>query len=265
MSSHQNSDHLLDLSSVFIESWEDLEGLPICWEGSPTDRLARIKESLRDRGIAHVVPPLRIDRLRSAEHSGYPLERTLLVLFNREKNCVIAELKEVSQLLDVRGIGIDQESALRDLERRFDLVVQTKVRIPPHARHDRDEHIRLIVNHLVNWEQFDRENPTPHLLWGRIASHGTSPRPKVFWLVGPDGLREQAHILPRRLISPYFLTLQNGDWFQAVVLEYPDRIEWVEPPAQSPDPTDPAVRKAAWDAIPRVVADKLDVWPLKKS
>src|SRR5262249_10230610 len=217
------------------------------------------------RGLSHSVRPRRVQRLRSDENNGYPLGRPLLVLFNREGIIVTAEFKEVAAILDVRGVGLDEESALRDLEVRFEKLIREKVRIPPHARRRKDENIRLVINHLIDWEQFDRENPTPHLLWGRIAGHGASPRPTVYWLVGPDGLREQTRVLPHRLTSPYFLPLQTGDWFQAVVLEYPDRTEWVEPPLRSPDPTDPAVRKAAWEAIPRIVADKPGVWPLKKS
>jgi hypothetical protein len=219
-------------------------------------------------GVSQVARPLAVQRLRSpelAEHHGYPLRRIQLVTFNREKAVVTAELREVSRLLDLRGLGIDEDAALRDLERRFDQLVQEKVRIPPHARRPEDDRIRLVINHLIDWNEFDRENPAPHLLWGRIVSQCASARPRVHWLVGPDGVREQTGVLPLKLVSPYFLQLNGGDWFRAVVLDYPERVEWIEPPTRSPDPTDPAVRKAAWEAIPRIVANKPDVWPLKGS
>jgi hypothetical protein len=210
-------------------------------------------------------PVKRLHAPEPAEHHGYPLRRTQLVIFNREKAGVVAELTELSRLLGLRGLGTDEDAALRDLERQFDQLVREKVRIPPHARRPEDDRLRLIVDHLVDWKEFIRDNPTPHLLWGQIVSHGASGRPKVHWLVGPDGVREQTGVLPLKLVSPYFLQLNDGDWFRAVVLEYPERLEWVEPPTRSPDPTDPEVRQAAWEAIPRIVADEPDAWPLKGS
>ena len=266
LSSEGTSPELFDVSTAFLESPLDLHGVPFAQAELPAV-LHQLLKRLQDHGISQIARPLPIQRLRSPEppeHHGYPLHRTQYVIFNREAGRVTAQLKELSRVLGLPGIGTDEDQALRDLERQFDQVVREKVRVPPHARRASDEPVRAVVNHLVNWEQFERENPTPHLLWGRIVRRGRSPRPSVYWLVGPDGLREQTGALPRRLTSPYFLALKNGDWFQAVVLEFPDRIEWVEPPAPSSDPTDPAVRRAMWEAIPRILADSPDVWPLKK-
>src|SRR5262249_3380901 len=153
---------------------------------------------LVDKGIAQTVRPVPLQRMRSVEHSGYPLKRTLLVTFNRDRGRVLAELKEVSRTLGIQGVGYDEESALQDLERQFDQLVREKVRIPPHARNERNEPILNIVNYLVDWKKFDRENPTPHLLWGRIVRRGASGRPTIHWLVGPDDLREKTAILPWR-------------------------------------------------------------------
>src|SRR5438105_1457077 len=73
-----------------------------------------------------------VQRLRAEEDNGYPLRRTLLVVFNRVGRQVTAEFKEVAAILEIRGLGADEADAFRDLERQFDLVVRTKVRIPPH-------------------------------------------------------------------------------------------------------------------------------------
>jgi hypothetical protein len=263
MSSDGNSPELLDVSTVFIESLVDLNGLLIASAEFRKILLDRVSKLLRDRGVAQVARPLPVQRLRSPEHHGYPLRRTQRVIFNREKGHVTAELKEVSRMLDLRGIGADEDLAFRDLERQFDRLVHEKVRIPPHAREERDEPARLIVNHLVDWEQFSWENPAPRLLWGQIGRPTSSGLPMIYWLIGPNGVRKQSTVLPRKLWTPYFSLLEQGAWFRAVVLEYPDRVEWIEPPSSSPDPTDPSVRKAAWEAIPHVYADTPDVWPLK--
>jgi hypothetical protein len=187
------------------------------------------------------------------------------VAFNRELGRVLAELKEVSKDLGIKGVGIDEEGALRDLERQFDQLVTEKVRIPPHARRPDDDRIRSVVNHLVNWDQFERDNPAPQLLWGRITGNTHSSRPRVHWRLGLGGMHGKIGEVPPRLESPYFRQLDDGDWFQAVVLDYLDHIEWIEPPVRRPDPTDPEARAAAWQAIARTLADEPDVWPLKES
>jgi hypothetical protein len=263
MGSESSVQQLLDVSSAFVENLDDLAGLQL-----PPDRadqlLSYLTEFLSHRGVAQAVRPVPVDRLRSPGHRGYPLRRTLLVMLNRERHQVTAEFKEVFPTLSIRGIGGDEQSALRDLERQFDQLVREKVRIPPHALMASDEPIRAIVNHLVDWDQFDRENPSPALIWGRVVRHESSGRPTVHWLIGPGGIRNKTALLPRKYRTPYFNLLKPGEWFRGIIREYPDQIVWDEPPKQCQDPTDEQCRQAAWDAIPRVAADEPDVWPLKR-
>lgn len=249
---------LVGLCSAFIESPGDLAGLPL----KPTD-FGAMEEILRFRGIAHAVRPRRVQRLRSSENVGYPLRRTLLVTFNREMGRVIAELREVAAIVPIQGIGADEDLALIDLERRFDQLVREKVRIPPHAKRPQDELIRTVVNHLIDWEKFERENPTPRLLVGRVIDKGPFGPNRIQWLFGPNGIQHKASPLPSHYRSAYFLSLNPGDWFSGVAMEYPEGVKWVEPPVRCPDPTDPANHQAAWDAIPRVEADEPDLWPVK--
>jgi hypothetical protein len=220
-----------------------------------------------ETGVATVAHPRPVSRLRSpepAEHHGYPLRGTWLVTFNREKAGVTAELREVSQLLGLRGQGTDEEAALRDLERGFEQLVREKVRIPPHARRAADDSLRVFIDHLVDWDRFARENPPSRLLWGKIERVTSSGLPMIHWLVGPEGLRNQRATLPRRFWTPYFGLLVPGDWFQGAAREYPDRVEWDEPPTLCLDPTDPRNQQAAWDAIPRIEANDPEAWPLKQ-
>jgi hypothetical protein len=252
---------LLDTAAFFADSVEELEGMP----GVDSASLDRVRRKLERHGVSHAVRPLPVGRLACEEYNGYPLQQVLLVVFNRDGRKVTAEFKEVSDVLAIRGVGADEPEALRDLERQFDELIRTKVRIPPHAREDQDEAVRRVVNHLVDWNQFEQENPLPRLLWGRLLRRQRSGQLRVHWLLGPGELRDRDAMLPRLYATPYFDDLQQGDWFRGVVREYPGRVEWLEPPARCPDPTDPAARTAAWEAIPRVMADQLDVWPLKGS
>ena len=266
LSSKGNTADLVDMFTVFLENMEDLRGVLV----EPAELpgiLDRIIKALRHRGVSQVARPLAIQRLRSPEpieHHGFPLRRTQLVVLNRQKGCIIAELKEVSRILDLRGMGTDEDAALRDLERRFDQLVREKVRIPPHARRVQDDAVRDVVNHLVDWDQFARENPPSRLLWGKIEKVTPSGLPVIHWLASPEGLRDCSAVLPHKYWTPYFALLHQGDWFRGAARDYIDRVEWDEPPTCSPDPMDPKNRQAAWDAIPRIEANDPDAWPLKR-
>jgi hypothetical protein len=187
----------------------------------------------------------------------------MLVTFNREQGHVTADLREIASIVPIQGIGSDEDSAFSDLERRFDLLVREKIRIPPHAKRPQDDPIRTVVNHLVDWEHFDRENPAPRLLIGRIKNAARSVALKIEWLFGPLGIQNKTAPLPWHYQNAYFSVLQPGDWFRGVVLEFPQGVNWLEPPAKCPDPSDAANRRVAWDAIPRVEANEPDLWPVK--
>ena len=208
--------------------------------------------------------PRSIGRLGSRYHAGYPLTRDHRVVLTRERAGVVAELAGYSKDLGIRGIGLDEEAALRDLERLFERLVLEKVRIPPHARQAEDDRIRLIVNQLVDWEQYELENPAPRLILGRILRKAGTPNPTVRWFLGPRGERNQTARIPPRLMSSYFVGFDEGDWFRGVILDYSNRVEWIEPPARCPDPTDPREQENAWRNIPVVQAKEVDVWPLKQ-
>jgi hypothetical protein len=249
---------LIVLYSAFLENASDLAGLPL----KQTD-MSTMENVLSCRGFSYIVRPRRVHRLRSSENTGYPLRRTLLVTFKREKGHVTADLREIASILSIQGIGPDEDSAFRDLERRFDELVREKVRVPPHVKRPQDELIRTVVNHLVDWEQFQRQNPTPRLLFGRVIDATPFGPAKIQWLLGPQGIQNETAPLPWQYRNAYFSALHAGDWFRGVVLEFPEGVHWIEPPAKSPDPTDPANRKAAWDAIPRFEANEPDAWPVK--
>jgi hypothetical protein len=268
LGSEVNWEQLRALYSSFVEIYHDPTGLPAGRPELGTMQkicLDTAQEFFWDRRSAQVARPFALQRLRSPEHGGYPLRRTLLVIFNREQGHVTADLKEVSSILGIRGMGVDEASALGDLERHFDRLVREKVRIPPHAQHEQDNPIRIIVDFLVDWEQFARENPSPRLLLGRVIKPADPGPMKVQWIFGPQGIRHQALAIPRQYENVYFTRLARDDWFKAVVLEFPNRVEWIEPPAKCADPKDPAMIQAAWDAIPRFAANEPDIWPMKET
>jgi len=259
MASEVNLAHSLDLASPFVLKLSDLSGLTL-----KADFITGVSKRLQDRGVAHAAGPLPIHRLHSTENNGYPLRRTLLVVFNGEAGRITAELKEVSDILNIRGVGWDEKSALNDLELRFERLIQTKVRIPPHAQRVEDTLLVSIINRLIDWNRFREENPLPTPLWGKLLRRRNGQPIQVQWLLGPHGKRHKTTALPATHDHPTFLALNEGQWFKAVVKEYPDRVEWIEPPYHVPDPEDPQERKRAWEAIPTIPADQPDVWPLRE-
>jgi hypothetical protein len=250
---------LLAAASFFVDSPE-----PLGEVAGRTDELTELWQRIGLRGEHPFARALRVNHLRAPEHNGYPLRRTQLVVFNRRKGQVTASFSEVAGTLKIMGIGTDEATALSDLERQFDYLVRDKVRIPPHARKERDDPIRLIVNHLVDWVRFEQESPLPRALWGQIVKRPLFGRPTVRWLLGPGGIRKETTSLTGGYNHPRLTTIPKGKWFRAVVKEYPDRIEWVEPPYQVPDPEDEAERRKAWAAIPAVLTTEEGVWPQKE-
>lgn len=263
MGSESSVAQLLELSEPFLDGPEGVNGVSFARPGDVKLLLDRISERVQTRGVSASARPKPVHRLGTGAGS-YPLRRTHLVTFNRERGGkVFAELKEVSRVLGVRGVGVDDATALRDLERQFEQVVASKVRIPPHERQPRDDQIRLVVDHLVDWEQYARENPLPSLLVGQVVRHVPFGPTTVRWVQGPGGIRDQVVAVPHALITPYLLDLPAKTWFRAVAAVYPDRVEWIEPPHAIPNPDDRAARKRAWDAVPKVTAADPDAWPAK--
>lgn len=263
LGSDANVVRLLELSESFFDRPEDLTGVSFSQSDGVQLLLDRVAERVRTRGVSAAVRPRPIHRLGTGAGS-YPLRRTQLVSFNHERGGrVTAELKPVARLLGIRGIGVDQDAAVRDLERQFGELVAAKVRVPPHERHPKDDPIRAVVNHLVDWEQYDRENPLPTILIGQVQRHTPFGPTVVRWAVGPNNSRDEEGTVSQALMTPYLLDVPAKAWFRAVVRVYPDTVEWIEPPHKIPPPTDQAARQRAWDAIPKVTADDWNAWPVK--
>jgi hypothetical protein len=52
------------------------------------------------------VRPRRLNRIRSQEYAGgYPLRRTLLLMFDRDGQSIVAQIREVSAAFGLRGEG----------------------------------------------------------------------------------------------------------------------------------------------------------------
>jgi hypothetical protein len=138
------------------------------------------------------VRPRRLNRIRSQEYAGgYPLRRTLLLMFDRDGQGIVAQIREVSAAFGLRGEGYDIESAIDDFERRFERAIRENVRLPPHAKTDATQRVARIINHLVDWPQFELENSSRRVLWGQLLRPATARKAaEIRWLLGPGGIKQ---------------------------------------------------------------------------
>lgn len=212
-----------------------------------------------------IAVPIAVTRIPSLSHNGYPLRRTYLVTINLESDAVVAEIREVSPIVSLRGRGADVDSALDDLARVFDRIVRENHFIPPHVRKPENDRIDAILNHMVDWERYEEENPLVQPMWGRIRARRRDGSLRIHWITGPNEARDTEALLPSRDVPSSLGEMEVGRWFYGTARCYPDRVEWIEQPDIVPDPNDPEARRAAWDSIPKVPADQPGCWPMKQS
>jgi hypothetical protein len=224
------------------------------------DEVYRLLASSSGQSIAE---PVCLTRISPPSDSSYPLRRPLLVTLNTESDDFVAEIREVSEIIPLRGRGADVRLALDDLARCFARLVRENHFIPPHVRRPENLQIDAILNHLVDWQQFERENPISEGLWGKVISKLAGGRVRVRWLNGPGGITDKTTVLSGSWVHPVFQSLQKGQWFRATVKQYPDRLEWIEEPYAAPDPSDQSARQKAWEAIPTTRTDQPGAWPVE--
>ena len=87
-----------------------------------------------------IAEPHYLTRISPPSDSSYPLRRPLLVTLNTESDDFVAEIREVSTIIPLRGRGADVRLALDDPARCFARLVRENHFIPPHVR--RPENLR---------------------------------------------------------------------------------------------------------------------------
>ncbi len=254
LASDHNREELMALAEVLRERLN--EG---SLRGGLQGTLYRLLAKSSNQSIAVPIP---VTRIPSPAHNGYPLRRSYLITVNRELDEVVAEIRELNPIISLRGRGADVESAFDSLARLFDRVVRENHFVPPHARMPANDRIDAILNHMVDWERYEQENPVIQPLWGRIKRRSTRGL-SIFWLIGPAGARDVAGILPVKDVPDALGRMSKGQWFYGTAKCYTDRIEWEEEPHAVPDPHDHEARRSLWESIPKVPADEPGCWPLK--
>jgi hypothetical protein len=129
--------------------------------------------ALRPSGNAQII---RLERIPVPGHTSYPLRRRFLATIIREGPSVRISLSGVGPTILPSGSGPDLETAWNHLGRHLHSMALEHRNIPPHVRGPESGRIQKILNHLVDWEQYERENPVIQPLWGRIRYEELVPR-----------------------------------------------------------------------------------------
>ncbi len=208
-------------------------------------------------------PLIPINSLDPPGGPSYPLRRTHTVTTNVEDGRIVAEIREITDTIGVRGEGTTTADALDDLYLRLAQVIRTAVHKPPHAQTDEDRRLTRIFDHMIDWDAYYVTNPVEQPIIGRLEQADRDGRVVVYWEEGPRGEHQQTTTLRPRDAAALRHAIPCGQWFHAVVRVYPDRIGWAEPPEAIPDPHDPKAIEKAWRSIPVRRADEPGVWPLK--
>ena len=206
---------------------------------------------------------LQLDRITAPNGTSYPLRQPVTVRVRCLRGQFVARIERIPPRKWVQGVGNSRETALADLGRSFDEAVSQNCRVPPHARTAANDRIATILDDLIDWQQYERENPLTQPFWGRIVAHLPDGGVRVRWLIGPEGCDDKTTVLSTDRTHPTLRRFKIGQWFHASVREFPDRVEWLEEPEEVSDPNDMEARRRAWEAIPVVLADQPDCWPLK--
>lgn len=215
--------------------------------------------------LARSTTYLSCDRLPSRAHGSYPLRDSCVLILSPDGIIVTVSIPELSGKLDLSGTGTNRNAAMADLEINLDRVVRKYHFVPPHARTTEIDQADAILNHLIDWERFDAENPVEQPLWGRVDGLQGDGDIRVHWISGPNDEHDETSVLAAEFVEPALRGLHVGEWFYGAGRVFPDRLEWTTAPVRIPDPHDEQAIRAAWDLIPVVVMSDPNAWPLRRA
>jgi hypothetical protein len=208
--------------------------------------------------------PIVLRRVVARDGTIYPLRTEITVVVKHAVKTAKAFIHELKWLEQLFGKGASDDLAIDAFSESFHHLVVTHHRKPPHLLTEEDKKINRVLDHLIDWGQFEVENPIDQPLWGKIGKHDEEGYLLVYWICGPRGeSNEESRIFAPDTVNELD-AIGEGNWFYGAGRVFLDRIEWTSRPVQVPDPHDEAAVRAAWDLIPSHVMSNLDAWPLKK-
>jgi hypothetical protein len=224
-----------------------------------------------EEGDTPLAPPAAVRQVRYVRRltvpggPSYPLRRSFGVTLFRDDRGAQATIPELASVVSLQGQGKTDDDALAVLADLFDRLVEDHWRVPPHAQTDEDRSISRVLAHMVNWDEYEAENPVEEALWGRVQRILDDSSRQVFWFLGPGGVKDTTEVLPAGPVCRALWELEEGDWFYGAGKLLGNRLVWTVAPVRAPDPHDPEAVREAWDLIPSKVMSDAAAWPLRHS
>jgi hypothetical protein len=239
---------LRDPAWTFQESLGVLAGVEV-----PLDPPAAVRQ------IKHV------NRLIVRGGPSYPLRRSFGVIVFQGDRIAEATIRELESVVMLQGRGKSESDALANLAHQFHRLVEEHWHVPPHDQTDEDRRINRVLAHMVNWEEYEAENPVEEPFWGRIDRVLDDGSRQVYWYLGPRGAHGTKELLPGLSGFHELGELREGDWFYGAGKVISNQLIWTVAPVRAPDPHDPEAVREAWDLIPAKVMSDAAAWPLRQS
>lgn len=223
--------------------------------------IARLLQQVDDVTASN---PLVLQRVVARNGTVYPLRTEITVVVKHAVRTAEAFVHELRWLESLFGKGNSDELAVAAFSESFHHLVMTHHRKPPHLQTHEDRRVNRVLDHLIDWQQFEVENPIEQPLWGRVGRRDAEGNLSVYWVCGPRGESAAESKLSAPDVVEELDGIVEGQWFYGAGRVLPDRIEWTSRPVHVPDPHDEAAARAAWDLIPSHVMSDPAAWPLTK-
>ena len=225
---------------------------------------ATLEGLLRQVDTVSASNPIVIRRVVARDGTTYPLRTEITIVVKHAVKTAEAFVHELKWLESLFGKGTSDELAIAAFTERFHHLVTLHHRKPPHLRTEEDGRINRVLDHLIDWNQFDIENPVEQPLWGRVGKRDDEGNLMVYWVIGPGGETTKESAIFAHDVVEELVAIGEGRWFYGAGRVFPKRIEWTSRPVEIPDPHDAEAIKAAWDLIPCHIMSDFAAWPLKK-
>jgi len=208
--------------------------------------------------------PIFLRRVVARDGTVYPLRMEITVIVKRAVGSAAAFIHELRWLESLSGQGKSGELAIEAFSQSFHRLVTMHHRKPPHLQTEQDKKINRVLDHLIDWRQFEIENPIEQPLWGKIGKRNSRGYLRVYWIIGPTDEIDKESLISAHNVAEDLDLIGEGKWFYGAGRVFPDRIEWTTRPVETPDPRDTEAIKTAWDLIPAHVMSDPHAWPLRK-
>ena len=208
--------------------------------------------------------PFVLDEIEARDGTVYPLRQEITVVVKEVVNSANAFIQELKWLEPLCGRGPTADKAVEAFGESFHALVKHHHRKPSHMLTNDDAVVKRVLDHLIDWRQYEAMNPVEQPLWGRKGKRDKQGDLLVHWIVGPSDENDKEGTIHADDVCPELDELQEHAWFFGSGKVFQDHIEWMSLPVEVPDPHDEEASRAAWDLIPPHVMSDAGAWPLRR-